>query len=66
MTPIPKAGPAWIAVCGPGRTLRTALILAVNGTTVTKITESAHLPDPDAIYLITRPPVFTLPPCDLS
>jgi hypothetical protein len=48
-----------IAYCGPGRTLRTALILAPTGNPVTGIQETAHLPDPDAIILIN--PAITLP-----
>jgi hypothetical protein len=51
-----------IAVCGPGRTLRTALLLLLSGEQVTEITESAHLPDPDLILLIDPDPVFELSP----
>lgn len=55
-----------IAYCGPGRTVRTALILLLAGedtSSITAIYESRHLPDPDAIYL-ADPPAFPLPPLD--
>ena len=56
----PGEPPARIAFCGPGRTFTTALTLALAGETA-EIRETAHLPDPDAIYVITRP-AFPLPP----
>jgi hypothetical protein len=51
-----------IAYCGPGRRLRTALILLLDGTGVPDaIEETPHLPDPDMIIL-AGPAVFGLPP----
>jgi hypothetical protein len=50
-----------IAVCGPGRTLRTALILAVLGEPADEIQETRHLPDPDSIILLPDT-AFDLPP----
>jgi hypothetical protein len=50
-----------IAYCGPGRTLRTALILALSGETPDEIQETPHLPDPDMI-LLASPAAFDLPP----
>jgi hypothetical protein len=44
--------PGVIAYCGPRRQIRTALILAMLGETVTEIRETGALPDPDAIYLV--------------
>jgi hypothetical protein len=57
----------WIAVCGPGRQLLTALILALDGTTVTEIRESPDLPDPEMIVLI-NPDVMVpdLPPFEFK
>jgi hypothetical protein len=52
-----------IALCGPGRTLLTALILALDGEVVSEITESANLPDPGMILLI-HPAASDLPPWD--
>jgi hypothetical protein len=49
-----------IAICGPGREIRTALLLALRGEVVDEIQASRHLPDPDAIYLIRHEP-FDLP-----
>jgi len=50
-----------IAICGPGREVVTALVLAVHGETVDDIQVSRHLPDPSMIFVITDAP-FELPP----
>ena len=48
-------------MCGPGREIRTALILAIRGETVTEIRPSPNLPDPDMIFVFDPAP-FHCPP----
>lgn len=54
--------PAMVAICGPGRKPAAELLLAVAGERVSQVLESANMPDPDAIYLISQDYDLLLPP----